>query len=1423
MPVSFNQVPIDTTDPIDWDDFFFAVASTTHSATSWSASNASTGGLWQFTGTGFGSYEQNVPFSGTITGITYSVNGVTLFSATGVSASVFTFLTSGLSGDYLTAVAGLYLGADTIVGTTGSDRLYGVAGSDTLSGGDGMDHLDGGAGNDVLDGGAGNDTLSNASTANAGIDSYNGGAGVDYLTFNRSDSLGLTINLDEMATDAGQTLADGTIVRNIEGISFGGGTGNDTLIVTGFTSSGSWFGGGNGVDTVFADFGAWSTDVLLQAPGEFQTGGFMGYTLSSVERYDITTGSGADFLSGGSGADDFSSGANTDSVYGQGGDDVIDGGDGNDTLSGGFSDAFIANTGDDIVRGGAGNDLIRGGDGANELYGDDGDDTIFGSLLDAIDGGAGTDSLHLDASNATSAINATIDASSFLLTGLSAPLTSIERLLGLRTGTGDDSISIAGLLSGQIAFNGGDGVDHFIGDFSSATEGVTLNSFYITAFNTTLQLSLSNFEAFTLTGGSGDDNLSGGAYDDVLSGGDGNDRFYLTQGTDVLIGGSGKDDFDGVGAGAVADGGADIDRVRLDASAAVASVVFDMAVYGTETGATFNGATLRNFETFIATGGSADDTFNFNRVVGEGFAIGGGGSDRANFELGSMSADLYFANSIVGAGNDRVTLDGVEVVWVNSGSGNDFVVATQFRVLFYGNAGDDNVTTGSFNDTLEGGNGWDYMQAGAGSDTLRGGEGNDGLYGENGIDLLEGGVGNDILDGGAGADTMYGGDGNDDLVSTGVGADFMDGGAGHDRAFIDRLTSNASFTLRTSELLSSVTLADGTFLQGFEGFSFYGGAGNDVLYIDTMLSGHNQFMGGDGFDSLVADFSSSAGPIRLNINAITAGPIVNGLHELTLGVFVDQFSVVGTAFDDMLHGWIGNDILSGGSGNDNMFGGEGADTLNGGDGEDTINGSLGIDTMSGGAGDDVFVVWNVGDIVIEAAGEGVDGVQSWVSYTLSANVETLDLEGSGPLDGWGNDLGNQIYGTTGVNTLYGGAGDDSIWSFHGNDRLYGGDGADTLEGGVDNDVLDGGNDNDALYGDVGTDQLFGRAGADLLDGSIGADTMYGGAGDDTYFVDDVGDVVGESASAGNDTIHASLTWALGQYVENLTLTGFVAINGSGNILANTLTGNDVENVLSGLAGADTLHGGGAGDTLNGGNGNDVLNGDAGADVLDGGNDIDTLNGGEGADTLYGRAAGDTLNGDAGSDALYGGDGDDVANGGADDDLLDGGNNNDTLSGGEGGDQLYGRQNNDALNGDAGADTLYGGDGDDVLNGGSDDDLLDGGNGIDQLVGGEGIDTLYGRQGNDTLNGGAGDDTLSGGGGDDSFVFAPGSGLDIVVDFAAGGLEDTLDLSAYAGTGITYGVAQVGVDTVFTFSNGDVVTLVNVDIDNLVQTDPFGWG
>ena len=49
-------------------------------------------------------------------------------------------------------------------------------------------------------------------------------------------------------------------------------------------------------------------------------------------------------------------------------------------------------------------------------------------------------------------------------------------------------------------------------------------------------------------------------------------------------------------------------------------------------------------------------------------------------------------------------------------------------------------------------------------------------------------------------------------------------------------------------------------------------------------------------------------------------------------------------------------------------------------------------------------------------------------------------------------------------------------------------------------------------------------------------------------------------------------------VENLTLTGTAAIDGTGNALDNTLTGNTGDNILDGGAGDDTMMGGTGNDT-----------------------------------------------------------------------------------------------------------------------------------------------------------------------------------------------------------------------------------------------------
>ena len=250
--------------------------------------------------------------------------------------------------------------------------------------------------------------------------------------------------------------------------------------------------------------------------------------------------------------------------------------------------------------------------------------------------------------------------------------------------------------------------------------------------------------------------------------------------------------------------------------------------------------------------------------------------------------------------------------------------------------------------------------------------------------------------------------------------------------------------------------------------------------------------------------------------AATSAPAMTGIVEGTASA--DRLT--GTAAAETLYGYAGNDILDGGAG---------------------------ADRLVGGTGNDTYYVDNVGDVVVELAGEGTDTVySSLATYTMPNSVEVLYLDGPTAIEGIGNSLSNTIYGNAANNHLVGGAGNDT------------------------------------------------------LNGRAGADVMEGGTGNDTYYVGNSGDVVIELAGEGTDLVCSSVSYTLSANVENLTLSDSASINGTGNDLANTITGNIGNNILSGGGGNDKLIGNAGNDRLDGGDGDDTLQGGSGTDTLIGG-------------------------------------------------------------------------------------------------------------------------------------------------------------------------------------------------------------------------------
>ena len=302
-----------------------------------------------------------------------------------------------------------------------------------------------------------------------------------------------------------------------------------------------------------------------------------------------------------------------------------------------------------------------------------------------------------------------------------------------------------------------------------------------------------------------------------------------------------------------------------------------------------------------------------------------------------------------------------------------------------------------------------------------------------------------------------------------------------------------------------------------------------------------------------------------SLNSVSGASAADALYGLggndTITGLTGNDFLFGGLGDDSLDGGADNDWLFGDAGDDTLAGGLGNDSLYGGEGSDSLSGGAGNDSLVGGSGDDVYTVDATGDVVVELAGDAngtADELRSNISYSLyqssTQGIEDLTLTGAAHIDGTGNVLNNLLQGNSGNN---------------------------------------------------------------FLNGLTGADTMFGNAGNDTYIIDSHDDVVYEFAGISNGTsdevrsaVSLSIDQQFTQGVENLTLTGSLNINGSGNAASNVLTGN---------SGTNTLAGGGGNDTYRGGLGADVLTASFSTS-----NDTYIWGLGEGADTLSDAGGTDQL-------------------------------------------------------------------------------------------------------------------------------------------------------------------------------------------------------
>ncbi len=886
-------------------------------------------------------------------------------------------------------------------------------------------------------------------------------------------------------------------------------------------------------------------------------------------------------------------------------------------------DVLIGTAFADVLGGGNGNDRVTGAGGADWLYGGDGSDTLDGGTgIDSLCGGAGSDVYVVDSIYDFIQEQGGVGDADWIWSAMSIDLGNDARFGGI------ENARLLGTAAGSL-----------IGDN----------------------------RANRLEGNVAANAISGGADDDTLIGGDGNDTLDGGSGIDSLIGGKGND-------------------VYVIDDLAEGNYIVELSGEGIDTVRSAFSVTLAaNIENLLLLDGAMSGEGNeiANNIIGNGWGNeleGAAGNDTIYGGAGDDEIDGGTGNDLMcgGLGDDEYIVDAAgDKIVESANQGTDTVFS---KISWTLGANLENLTLtdpaalNGFGNALA-----NLIIGNTGNNLLSGGAGNDTLQSDGGNDTLDGGAGADRMEGGSGDDTYV----VDDLDTDGAGPDKGDviidsGGNDTVRTYFAVNLGVDYPSIENAALLGKAAVA-ATGTAGANWLSGNGAAnqlfglgGNDTL---DGGGGGDKMAGGAGDDRYVVDSAYDV----ISENAGEGNDTVQSSVSYVLGANLEHLVLAGiAAINGSGNG--GANAITGNKAANKLAGLLGDDTLIGNGGNDLLDGGAGADSLDGGLGNDLFIVDNVSDVVTERDGEGIDTVQSSLqATTLAAFVENLTLL-TGAKNGTGNGLNNGITGNSEANILDGSAGNDTLSGAGGNDTIIGGAGIDRMGGGLGDDlyyvdssadvvleasgqgfdtvvasasfVLGGylenltlaagagsingtgnsqsnlitGNEGaNRLAGSAGNDTIAGGDGADTLDGGAGNDSMTGGAGDDVYLVNAAGDIVAESGGGGTDTVQSAIGYKLGAEVENLTLVGNAAINGTGNGGDNVIVGNGAANRLYGGDGNDVLRGGAGNDTLTGGSGSDsfvrVLGSDGRDTITDftlgpGGDKLDI------GDVLFGYDAGD---------------------------------------------------------------------------------------------------------------------------------------------------------------------------------------------------------